>query len=162
MLSNLKGNIEEGDGKIVFDTTRQNTTGQDHGKQRGALPLLLLGDLCGPWFPFKLMLNTGHNNFDERNSFIVPKTLNFLPKFKFYPKNKDRVLYQVYRVNDLVVEIKTEKRQSKPRKIQLTFLRRGQNNQRRRRRKEEGEEEEMRGGGKVTEVMIRLYALCWD
>ena len=48
ILSNLKGNSEEGDGKIVFDTTRQNTTGQDHGKQRGALPLLLLGDLCGP------------------------------------------------------------------------------------------------------------------
>ena len=63
-------------------------------------------------------------------------------------------------MNDLVVEIKTEKRQNKPRKIQPTFLRRGQNNQRRRRRKEEGEEEEMRGGGKVTEVMIRLYALC--
>jgi hypothetical protein len=34
-------------------------------------------------------------------------------------------------VTDLVVEIKTEKRRSKPRKIQPTFLRRGQNNQRR-------------------------------
>jgi hypothetical protein len=33
--------------KIVFDTTRQNTTGQNDGKERGALPLLLLGDLCG-------------------------------------------------------------------------------------------------------------------
>ena len=29
------GNNEEGDGQIVFDTTRQNTTGQDHGKQGG-------------------------------------------------------------------------------------------------------------------------------
>ena len=47
ILSNLKGNSEEGDGKIVFDTTRQNTTGQNDGKERGALPLLLLGDLCG-------------------------------------------------------------------------------------------------------------------
>ena len=41
------GNSEEGDGKIVFDTTRQNTTGKNDGKERGALPLLLLGDLCG-------------------------------------------------------------------------------------------------------------------
>ena len=37
ILSNLKGNNEEGDGKIVFDTTRQNTTGQDHGKRKGKL-----------------------------------------------------------------------------------------------------------------------------
>ena len=35
ILSNLKGNSEEGDGKIIFETTRQNTTGKDHGKQRG-------------------------------------------------------------------------------------------------------------------------------
>ena len=35
ILSNLKGNIEEGDEKIVFDTTCKKTTGQDHGKQRG-------------------------------------------------------------------------------------------------------------------------------
>ena len=77
-----------------------------------------------------------------------------MPKFKFYPKNKDRVLYQVYRVNDLVVEIKTEKRQSKPRTIQPTFLRRGQSNQRRRRRKEEGGKEEEKMGDYSKVVLL--------
>ena len=38
ILSNLKGNIEERDGKIVFDTTCQNTTGQDHGNQAHVKP----------------------------------------------------------------------------------------------------------------------------
>ena len=33
ILSNLKGNSEEGDEKIVFDTTCLNTTGQDHVKK---------------------------------------------------------------------------------------------------------------------------------
>ena len=38
-LVNIKGKGEEGEGKIVFDTTRQNTTGrQDHGKQAHVKP----------------------------------------------------------------------------------------------------------------------------
>ena len=60
----------------------------------------------------KLMLSTSHNDFDERNTFIVPKTLKGSPNFKFYPKYKNRFLYSVYRVNVLVAEIKPEKSQS--------------------------------------------------
>jgi hypothetical protein len=69
-----------------------------------------------------VLKTTGLNDSDERKSFIVPKTLN-LPKFKCYPKNKDRVLYSVYRVNDLAVEIKLRKN---PEKFNQLFVRRGQ------------------------------------
>jgi hypothetical protein len=51
----------------------------------------------------------------------VPKTIN-LHKFKFTQKNKDRVLYSVYRVNDLAVEIKLRKN---PEKFNQLFVRRG-------------------------------------
>ena len=93
-MSNLKGNSEEGD--IVFDTTRQNTTGHRTmaKKKVGHYPCSFWETSVDPdSLLFKLILKTtGHNDSDERNSFIVPKTLNFLPKFKFYPKNNDRVL----------------------------------------------------------------------
>ena len=56
--------------------------------------------------------------------------------------SKDRVLYSVYRVNDLAVEVKLRK---KPRKIQPTFCEERAETNRRRRRKEEGE------GNEVTE-----------
>jgi hypothetical protein len=71
-------------------------------------------------------------------------------------------------VNDLVVEIKTEKWQSKPRKIQPTFLRRGSEqpeekeeergeirNERRRERREEG------GGNEVTEFGLFGVGFVW-
>ena len=37
ILSYLKGNSEEGGGKIVSDATCKNTTGQDHVKKGGNL-----------------------------------------------------------------------------------------------------------------------------
>jgi hypothetical protein len=90
-LSNLKANSEEGD--IVFDTTRQNTTGhRTMAKKKGGHYRCSFRETSADPDSLLSSLKTGHNDFDKRNSFIVPKTIICLPKLKFYPKNKDRVL----------------------------------------------------------------------
>ena len=85
---------------------------------------------------------------------LCPKHYFFCPNSNFTPKIKTGSCNQVYRVNDLVVEIKIEKRRSKPKKIQPNFLRRGQNNQRIRRRKEEGGKEEAKMGDHSKVVLL--------
>ena len=74
---NLKGNSEKGD--IVFEKTRQNTTGhRTTAKKKGGhnrTPLWRHLRTLIPYLLFLLKTN-GLNDSDERNSFIVPKTIN--------------------------------------------------------------------------------------
>ena len=68
------------------------------------------------------MLNAGHNDFDERNTFIGPKTLFFCLTSNFTPKIKTGSCSQVYGVNDLVMKLKLRKDKTNPEKFNQLFL----------------------------------------
>ena len=88
-------------------------------KKRGALPHSIWETSADP--DSLLAIACFKNNWPQRfwreKLFYSAKNNKFAQN-KTYPKNKDRVLYSVYRVNDLAVEIKMRK---KLRKIQPTF-----------------------------------------